>query len=87
MPVWSRDGERLFYHTSARGLASVPVVTHPSFSFGEPEALPLDGPISDAGYDIASDGRFVVPVPVGREGVRPVQQINVVLNWSARASQ
>ena len=85
MPAWSGDGARLFYRTpSNRGLAFVSVATHPSFSVGDAVTLPIDGLLSDAGYDVLPDGRFVVPVAASRSGLstaRPIQQIGVLLNW------
>ena len=81
-PVWSRNGEELFFATSDR-LMSAPVQTDESFTHGTPEALfetgnYLFGPGSSRDYDVARDGRFLM---LKVEGQAAPRQITVVLNW------
>jgi dipeptidyl aminopeptidase/acylaminoacyl peptidase len=83
MPAWSADGTRLFYHTRSQALMSVRVRTRPSLSFEEPVVV-ADDLLSDGGYDVTPDGRFVAALDRrGPEGASPrsLEQINVVLNW------
>ena len=91
-PLWSPDGDRLFYRPAAtRGgitLRSVDVVTDPEFAFTNEQTLPIEGFTVVAyyrDYDLTPDGeRFVMVFPADRtegdESSRP--QINVVLNWT-----
>ena len=91
-PVWSPAGNELFYRPTTGGgaalrLVSVDIVTEPSFSTGNEQALPVEDFVIVAfyrGYDVTPDGeRLLMVFPEGRdesdERVRP--QINVVLNW------
>ena len=88
-PRWSPDGKQLFYHEPATNrLFVVDVRTEPSFSFGRPTALPIEGtthPLAQRNFDITPDGRqllVVLPASVASsDGRRTSQQINVVLNW------
>ena len=90
-PLWSPDGDRLFYRPVATEggirLRSVDVRTDPEFAFTNEQTLPIEGFIVVGyyrDYDITPDGeRFVMVFPAGRieggESSRP--QITVVLNW------
>ncbi len=87
-PLWSPDVKQIIYHQETMNkLMVVDVSTQPSFSFGKPAPLPIDRtvhPIAQRNYDMTPDGkRFLVVLPVGSPdaGVRPTQQVNVVLNW------
>ena len=97
--MWSPDGRQAFYfqtdtqHTFGR-LIAVDVRTQPSFGFGRPTPLPIDGAQAVANgtnYDITPDGkRFIVVMPVGESNgaaKRPRAQINVVLNWLEELKQ
>jgi Tol biopolymer transport system component len=98
--VWSYDGRQAFYFVAAGGgtqtgrLAVVDVRTQPSFSFGKPTPLPIEGAVVVAdgtNYDVTPDGkRFVVVMPVtdnADPAKRPGPQINVVLNWMEELKQ
>jgi serine/threonine-protein kinase len=81
-PRWSRDGRELFYRTGDKMMA-VPVTIGSSISAGAPRVL-FEGryQISDTssdGYDVASDGRFLMVEPIAPP--QPAPQIAVVLNW------
>jgi serine/threonine-protein kinase len=90
-PAWSRDGRQLFYHDSASNRFSVVDVQMESGSltFGKPTVLPIEGtihPVTQRNYDVTPDGKQLLVVlpaaPAGKaSAARPVQQINVVLNW------
>ena len=79
-PLWSPDGRELYYRTPAprigvRQMIAVPIETEPSFSVGVAETLFEDVfyPAGASGYDVASDGRFLmvkdadVPAAEGRQ--------------------
>jgi hypothetical protein len=81
-PVWSHDGNQLFYRNGNKMMA-VDVMTQPDFKTSTPRFL-FEGQyeFSDtgrAGYDVDSDGRFLMIQPV--EPAQPATQINVVLDW------
>jgi eukaryotic-like serine/threonine-protein kinase len=64
-PRWSRDGGELFFMTDARPrrLLSATVSSTPAFSTGAPrEVLPagIESPAGAGGYDVSSDGRFIM---------------------------
>jgi len=84
MPVWSPDGQRLFFRKPiSRRLVSVRIRTQPSFSVDDAVALGVDGLVTDAGYDLVPGRGFVVPVPVGQRetpGRGSSHRIDVVLN-------
>jgi serine/threonine-protein kinase len=89
-PVWSPDGRELFFMNDVSNgqLFSVAIRTQPTFTFGNPVALPIKGFSQIAGsfrnYDITADGKqFLVMLPsdaFAREASL-VPQIQVVLNW------
>lgn len=81
-PVWSHDGSHLFFRNGNKMMA-VDVTTQPAFKASPPRFL-FEGQyeFSDtgrAGYDVASDGRFLMIQPVEPE--QPATQINLVLHW------
>ena len=89
-PVWSPDGQELFYQTGggAGSLMAVPVDTESSFTFGTPERLfsinPYSFGLTGRNYDISPDGqRFVFIKPGGAEPGEDAgpPQIIVVQNW------
>jgi serine/threonine-protein kinase len=56
-PLWTPDGKQIVFD-SARRLMSVDVKTVPSFSFGEPKALPIQIEITQGRpYDITRDSK------------------------------
>jgi len=82
-PAWSGDGKELYFRRGDQ-LISVAISTGPSFHVGKAEPLfesryeTIEGARN---YDVSGDGRsFVV---VRSEGVAPLDQFNVVLNWFA----
>ena len=85
-PLWSRDGNELFYRRPIFGranearLVGVEVITDTPFAVGPEQELPIaDFFTAGRDYDITPDGeRFVVVLP-SEESSQP--QINVVLNW------
>jgi serine/threonine-protein kinase len=88
-PVWSRDGKQIFYAFPPK-LYVVDVRTQPTFSFGKPTTLPINGffqPVpAQRNFDVAPDGKhLLVVMPASgtqTENIqRPNPQINVVLNW------
>jgi hypothetical protein len=87
-PVWAPDGKSIFLIPgAARPTVSVPIVTHPSVTYGTPVELnvPRPGLLSTEvrGYDVLTDGRFISVSPLSGDGpnaaLRP--EVRVVLNW------
>ena len=92
--VWSPDGTELFY-TPGPGnrLTSVSIAKLPSFSYGEPRALPRlflnTPPGAPRPYDIMRDGkRFIGLRPDVAADGRPIPPvIQVVVNWLEELKQ
>jgi serine/threonine-protein kinase len=92
-PVWSPDGKQIFFLQGQGGIGrihSIDVQTQPSFAFGKPTPLPIDGILTNGGagmprgYDITPDGKqFLVMLPAfeADSNTRQLQQIYVTLNW------
>jgi hypothetical protein len=88
-PRWSHDGSEIFYYGIDGRLMAVPVVSRGSgLEFGAIaplfEASLLGGPAPiiplRQQYDVASDGRFLLNVPVEPTAD---QSLTVVVNWTA----
>ena len=81
-PVWSRDGNELFYRNGSR-MFSARVRPGPSLSFDPPRLLfdvayyQRGGP-GAAEYDVARDGRFLMMKGPERE----TAYLGVILNWA-----
>jgi serine/threonine-protein kinase len=84
---WSPDQKELFYNPRPSGFEAIGVTTQPTFSFGNPVALPKKLRFSPQGtrtpYDVTPDGKFVGVIPWGetRFDQGSDDQILVVLNW------
>jgi Tol biopolymer transport system component/tRNA A-37 threonylcarbamoyl transferase component Bud32 len=82
-PVWSRDGKELYYIAQDGNLMAVDVKSRPdnSFETGDPKVLfnPQTGPLRTDRFDVAKDGRFLIPTLAQQSAV----PINVVVNWEA----
>ena len=81
-PVWSRDGNQLFFISAGRKMMSVKVNNPegPVPDFGPPVMLfaaPVTGNPWDM-YDVAPDGRFLFAV---RSQQRAPEPITVLVNW------
>ena len=80
-PVWSRNGQELFYRSADKTMV-VDVRTRPAF--GSPSLLfearyPVS-PTGVSGYDVFPDGRrFLRPQQLEPE--QAATQVNVVINW------
>ena len=82
-PVWSPDGDELFY-LDGNALMAVPIQTAPTLEIGAPSRLfDTDGWIMEVRghtYDVAADGRFVVAKSDGSAwGQRG--RLTLVMNW------
>jgi Tol biopolymer transport system component len=78
-PLWSRDGQRLYYRNGARVFAAT-IATGPSLAVRARQLL-FEGPFATdeyhPNYDVAPGGGFVM--------IRPVEanrQLTVAVNWS-----
>lgn len=79
-PVWSPEGDELFY-VNGRQIWSVPVVaSHRHLSLGEPTVL-FEGPfLTEEGYDVHPDGsRFVMLEEL--DGQAPATHLHLHLDW------
>ena len=81
-PMWTRDGKELLYVPQVGRLVAVAVSTTPTFTFGDPVAVPrrfaVSNPVTQRPWDIARDGR-ILSVYDGSQAV--ALEIRVVLNW------
>jgi hypothetical protein len=83
--AWSADGRELFYREGSRMMA-VPISTETGFRLlGPPRELfsgdYLDGQVPSKGFEVTSDGRFLLKTRLPATESAPVTGINVVLNW------
>ena len=91
-PLWSPDGDRLFYRPPIAGatsqLRSVDIITEPRLSFTNEQTLPFEGFVVTAfyrDYDITPNGErlvMVFPADQTEDGASSPSHINVVLNWT-----
>jgi serine/threonine-protein kinase len=90
-PLWSRDGRELFYIYAPARLASVRIMTTPTFSAGSPVLEPM--PVGDLSpgvprmYDETPDGRFLTTIPSPTNMKDIPAGIQVVLNWFTELRQ
>jgi len=89
-PLWSPDGQELFYLNLNGGqLMGIDITTDAAFAFGNEQALGIRGFIyhglSRRSYDITPDGlRFLMVFPAAQADSvteTPAEQINIVQNW------
>ncbi len=89
-PLWSPDGQELFYRDLNSGqLMGIDITTDAAFAFGNEQALGIRGFLGHGlrirPYDITPDGqRFLMVFPAAQaDSVTeiPDEQINIVLNW------
>ena len=83
-PLWSRDGQELFYRTDD-GVMAVPVDAGESFDAGTPELL-FEGDYyfdrSRRTWDVHPDGqRFLMVKSVSRDGGQEDVELVLVQNW------
>jgi eukaryotic-like serine/threonine-protein kinase len=82
-PVWSRDGKELYFIGADGKLMAVDVKSGPdgSFEAGAPKGLfdPHTSGAQTDRFDVAKDGRFLIPAVVEQSG----GAITVVVNWTA----
>jgi hypothetical protein len=79
MPVWSRNGDKLFYDDLDDKIMSVDVTPGATSPFGVPKPLFefrfTPGP--GASFDVSKEGHFLLPVPVDQAP----PSVTEVLNW------
>ena len=91
--LWSPDGKELFYNPRPGAYEAVPVTTQPTFSFGNPIAVPrpfVSGPPQTRRpFDMTRGGKFVALAMPGQSepGTSPTVEILVVLNWFEELKQ
>src|SRR5262249_2447420 len=97
-PLWSPDAKRLVYNElDTNRLLAVDVRTQPTFSFGKPTPLPIEGtvqpgPSGPRNYDMTPDGKqFIVVMPASTSQTsanrQSPSQINFVVNWLEELKQ
>jgi serine/threonine protein kinase len=93
-PVWSPDGNELFYRVGSIQQVVVPVRRVPTFSFGRPVSLPGEYATMAFGgarnYDIMRDGkRFIIAAPfTGTDpGSAARREFQIVVNWFEELKQ
>jgi len=83
-PIWRRDGKELFFIGADGKMMAVDVTESGGrFSHGVPKALfdaGLPGASYSDVYDVAKDGRFLLPRPVEQGGST---HLEVIVNWPA----
>lgn len=84
-PRWSSDGAALYYwDTAASTIMRVPIQLSPEFEFGIPQPL-FDQPSAIfrnfRPYDVAPDGRFLMPKLFTVGDGPATSPLTVVLNW------
>ena len=98
--MWSRDGKQILYQSAPFAntgrLFAVDVRTQPTFTFGKPMPLPIDGivlpgPPTHRNFDITPDGKQFIIVQTSKSqsdmNQRSRTQINVVVNWFEELKQ
>lgn len=89
-PLWSPDGKELTFIPAPGRLVGVSVTTQPSFSIGNPVAIPRaftlnNAPTDERSHDISLDGRrfvgLTIPVAEGQPVGSATTRIQVMLNW------
>jgi serine/threonine protein kinase/Tol biopolymer transport system component len=88
-PKWRRDGRELYYLGLDGKLMGVPVKQDHTFGtpvvlFQTPLAVVRNQTPRDRRYDVASDGRFLIAVPVA-SNTEPT--IFAAINWAARLGE
>jgi serine/threonine-protein kinase len=93
-PAWSPDGKQIFYGQQlTTRIVAVDINTEPTFSFGKPVPLPIEGAAIIGSYpgrnfDITPDGKqFLIVMPRASAISTSSRQINVVLNWFEELKQ
>ncbi len=91
--MWSRDGKELFYNPRPGVFEAVGVTTSPTFSFGNPVAVPRPflgrPPTVRRPLDMTPGGKFLALFSLAQSegGASPVPEIRVVLNWFEELKQ
>jgi serine/threonine-protein kinase len=90
-PLWSHDGQELFYR-QADAVMAVTLTPGEEFSFAAPRRL-FAGPYLQSqlptfrGYDVASDGRFLMILPTDDGAAGTPASIVVVQNFAEELKQ
>ena len=84
-PLWSRDGNELFYFMVPNTIMAVSVQPGTELALGEP-AVAVQGSyavpfVNGLHYDVSRDGRFLLLKDAAETSDERPPQITVVLNW------
>jgi hypothetical protein len=84
-PLWSPNGNELFYNPRAGGFEVVSVSTDNGLAFGKPATVPrsfqLNPPQARRSYDVTPGGLIVAVILPGSGDATTAAQFEVVLNW------
>ena len=86
-PIWSRDGQELYYRDPRGQLMVVPIRTTPTLSVGGPqEVFPASSDLELAalGYEVDDQGRFLLGL-IDRSSA--ADTASIVLNWPTLVSR
>ncbi len=87
-PRWSADGETLFYLEPGGRVMRVDTPESDPRDAGAPEAIfdtGLEGSVAYDDYTVASDGRFLVRLPVQGAEATARAPIHVLVGWEKPA--
>ncbi len=85
IPIWSDNGEELFYLTLDGRLSTMGIQTEPKLNWEDPQSLfelsdlAYEGPF--ANLDVTPDGQRFVLVTPSEQSEEQSREIRVVLNW------
>jgi Tol biopolymer transport system component len=90
-PCWSRDSRWLFYTAPPATINSVERRAGGPVDFGPPEIVFDATPYWSSGllgrtYDVAADGRFLMPSDASTGAMSTVPGVSLVLNWARHLS-
>ena len=75
-PVWSRDGEELYFIGPGQKMMAVEIQSSPTFDYSVPKPL-FDAKVGGALFDVARNGRFLISAGAARGAAA----MHVTINW------
>ena len=86
-PCWSRDGRWLFYAAAPATMNGVERRAGGLLDFGPPQVVLDTAPFWSSGllgrtYDVAADGRFLMPSDTSTDAAAKPPGVSLILNWA-----